>query len=102
MGNEKLNELKQFFGAYFHQDWNLDASAPDDVVRLFISDGYSNDELINLAKDIEKYAATKTDDAATEEGLLKELGCYYMPSADNVGAKAWLNHVATLLRSAIE
>jgi hypothetical protein len=97
---KKTNELKQFFGAYFHQDWNLDASDPDDVVRLFISDGYSMSELINLAEDIEKYAANKIDDAAAEEGLLRELGCYYIPNADGIGARAWLNHVAKLLRAA--
>lgn len=97
-----MNDMKQFFGAYFHQDWNLDVSNPDEVIRLFIDDGHSTSELINLAEDIEKYAANKIDDAAAEEGLLKELGCYYIPNADGIGARAWLNHVAKLLRAACE
>jgi hypothetical protein len=99
MKNEKINELKQFFGAYFHQDWTLDASDPNDIVRLFMSDGCTTNELAHLANDMEHYAATKIDDATTEEGLFSELGCYYLPSADGVGAKAWLYHVAKLLRS---
>lgn len=102
MENEKMNELHQFFGAYFHQDWNLTASNPDEIVRLFIDDGYSFNEVINLAEKIEKYAATKSDDSGDEEGLLRELGCYYMPSADGIGTRSWLTHVAKLLRSAYE
>ena len=97
-----MNEMKQFFGAYFHQDWNLDVSDPDDVIRLFIADGHSANELINLAEDIEIYAANKIENAAAEEGLLRELGCYYLPSADGILAKAWLKHVAELLRAACE
>lgn len=94
--------MKQFFGAYFHQDWNLDASDPDDVIRLFIGDGHSTSELINLAEDIEKCAANQIDDAADQEGILKELGCYYMPNADGIGTRAWLDHVVKLLRATCE
>ncbi|MFC7519101.1 contact-dependent growth inhibition system immunity protein [Herbaspirillum sp. GCM10030257] len=100
MTSEFRNNLRQFFGAYFHQDWTLDAMDPDDIVRLFINDGFCVNELMNLANHIEMYAAAMTDDTVTEENLLIELGCYYLPSADCLGARAWLYHVANLLRSA--
>lgn len=100
MTNEIWNNLKQFFGAYFHQDWTLEATDPDDVVRQFINDGYSENELIKLANEIETYAVAKGDDTVIEKNLLTELGCYYLPSADGLGARAWLYHVANLLRSA--
>ena len=97
--NQKLNELKQFFGAYYHQDWALDASDPDDVIRLFISDENSTSKLLNLANNLEWYVATKDNDATTEKELLSELGCYYIPSADGIGSREWLYHLARLLRS---
>lgn len=95
-----MEKLKQFFGAYFHQDWRAEISDPDDVVHLFVRDRNSMHELRHLAEEIEQYADEKKDDAFAEEGLLRELGCYYMPSADGVGARSWLQHVAKLLRSA--
>lgn len=100
IAKDRWEELHQFFGAYFHQDWTLEADSPDEVVRIFINDGFCRSELMNLATDVETYADSKLNDAAAEEGLMSELGCYYLPSADNTGAKAWLCHVATLLRSA--
>ena len=98
--NHKLNELHQFFGAYFHQDWTLEAVSPDEIVHIFLNDGFCRNELLNLAADVETYADSKPNDAVTEEGLLNELGCYYLPSVNGIGAKAWLYHVAKLLRSA--
>ena len=94
-----LNELRQFFGAYFHQDWIVVASDPDEVIHLFKNDGFSHNDLINLANNVEIYATSKANDAAAEEGIFSELGCYYIPSVDGVGAKTWLFHVAKLLRS---
>lgn len=95
-----LKELRQFFGAYFHQDWTVEVSDPDEVVHLFMNDGFSHTELLNMATNVETYAGSKADDAAVEEGIFNELGCYYLPSADGIGAKAWLYHIAKLLRSA--
>lgn len=66
-----MSELKQFFGAYFYQDWNLGVSDPDDVIRLFIGNGDSTSELMNLAEDIEKYAANKVDAAAAAGDFLE-------------------------------
>lgn len=97
--SDKMNELLQFFSAYFHQDWNLEAAHPDEVVHAFMKAAISRNNLINLASNIEIYADSKPDDDAAEIGLFNELGCYYLPSADGIGAKAWLYHVASLLRS---
>ena len=97
MTSKELEVLRQFFGAYFHQDWMMDAPEPDHVVQLFIDDQRTSDEPTMLARLIEKYAASVVDDAVLERGLLTELGCYYMPSADGVAARVWLRHIANLL-----
>jgi hypothetical protein len=97
MKSNEIAELHQFLGAYFHQDWAADGSEPDDMVHLFINDGHSLDELMRVVHQISNYIEHKGNDVAIEEGLLSELGCYYRPSADGIGAAAWLRHVARLL-----
>jgi hypothetical protein len=93
------NELKQFFGAYFHEDWPHDAATSDEVIAGFISEGRSPEELSRLADMIDAYVIAAPTDEALEEGLFAELGCYYVPSADGLRVDAWLRHVANRLRS---
>ncbi|NJL27534.1 MAG: hypothetical protein HC897_06365 [Thermoanaerobaculia bacterium] len=95
----EIEDLRQFFGAYFHQDWCLDANEPDQIVQQYLSEGRSLKELTRLALLIEKYAELMDDDSALERALFSDLWCYYMPSADGLAAHAWLRHVASLLKA---
>lgn len=100
MTSKETEALRQFFGAYFHQDWMEDAPDPDHVVQLFIDDQGTSEDLTRLARLIEKYAADDVDDAVLERRLLNELWCYYSPRADGVAVRDWLHHIANLLLSA--
>lgn len=100
MTSEELEILRQFFGAYFHQDWMMDAPGLDHVVQLFIDDQRTSEELTRLARLIEKYAANDMKDVVLERALVTELWCYYMPSADGIAVRVWLRHIANLLLSA--
>lgn len=90
-------ELKSFFSGYFHEDWELDASEPDDVISQFLRSGASANEVDRIVAQIGSYVAAREDEAAIERGLLEELGCYYLPGADGMSAREWLTHVAELL-----
>jgi hypothetical protein len=90
--------LIQFFSNYFHQDWTLEARHPDDMVRFFMRDRCSRDQMLNLAGILDSYAVSNTDEAI-EVALFDKFGCHYMPSGDGIPAKAWLQHIAHLLRS---
>lgn len=92
-----LTELRQFFSGYFHEDWQLDSSEPDEVIAQFLMSGPSQDEIDRIVAQIACYLDAATDNAAIERGLLVELGCYYLPDADGVSARDWLGHVAALL-----
>lgn len=92
-----IAELKSFLSGYFHEDWALDASEPDEVISLFPSSGPSAGEIDRIVAQIHRYLGGDRDDAAIERGLLKELGCYYLPSADGISPRDWLQHVASVL-----
>lgn len=93
-------ELKSFFSGYFHEDWEMDASEPDEVVSQFLSSEPGPNEIDRIIDQIGRYLASRKDDAAAEGDLLEVLGCYYLPSADGMSARNWLSHVADLLLTA--
>jgi hypothetical protein len=103
MTADELDTLRQLFGAYFHQDWTLDADTPELIVDQFVADsGRTAEELTRLARLSQAFAAASPDEATLERALLTELGCYYAPSAEGATASAWLEHVAGRLSAAAE
>jgi hypothetical protein len=92
-----LSRLEKFFSAYFNEDWNCDAENPEGVVRRFKAEA-TPEERTMLAAAIVKYAAGFASDKELEEGLFRELGCYYTPSGVGLSCKVWLEHIAEELR----
>jgi len=92
-----LSRLERFFSDYFNQDWDCDAENPEGVVRRFKEEA-TPEERTMLAAAIVKYAAGFASDKELEEGLFRELGCYYMPSGVGLSCKVWLEHIAEELR----
>lgn len=97
MTADDFAELKSFLSGYFHEDWEADASEPDDVISQFLGSDPGRDEINRIIDQIGRYLDGGRDDAAIEAGLLEELGCYYLPSADGMSARIWLDHVAACL-----
>lgn len=94
---KKSEEIFQFFGAYFHEDWDLEASSPDDVVYNYLKDTHGTQMADDVISSINEYLAAAGDDASIENDLYEKFGCYYLPSADGFGARQWLMHVVQLL-----
>lgn len=88
--------LRQFFGAYFHQDWDCDASSTRGVVDLYLR-ATQPDEARRLAEAIRAYSASFADDAELEHRLSNDLGCEYWPAADGVSVRAFLEQIADQL-----
>ena len=88
--------LKNFFGAYFHEDWSLEAENFDGIVANYANISKSED-LRSLSKTIMEYSNMFTIDSELKKNLFTELGCYYSPSGDGLSAKAWLERVAKQL-----
>lgn len=103
-------ELGQFLGAYFHQDWMHIKIRPDwspesadaeSVVRYFIDES-SPEILKNVADDIDELLAVGMSEEELQQFLYRELGSYYLTTADGVSPGDWLRSVRELLLSAVE
>lgn len=88
--------LKQFFGVYFHEDWNVEAKDPKEIVAMYVAD-ITEDHRRTVGRAILEYTDHVADDAELEEKLFSELGCYYAPGADGLTARDWLKMVAAQL-----
>jgi hypothetical protein len=94
--NAQLRRMESLFGAYFHEDWTLDADDPDDIVKLYISSA-TTAQAKQMADDIKTYVESVPDDAELYDQLLKKLGCSYDPEADGINGRDWLLRVAAML-----
>lgn len=97
MTTNAFADLKSFFSGYFHEDWETDASGPDEVISQYLKSAPDPNEINRVVTQIGCYLNGK-DEAAIERGLFEEFGCYYLPTADGISARNWLRHVADLLR----
>lgn len=87
--------LKQFFSSYFHQDWRYDTQTATEVVNEYKRTASPSD-IKRLREAIINYLAQK-DEKTLKINLESELGCYYLPSADGISTRAWLEKVAEIL-----
>ena len=88
--------LKQFFAAYFHQDWDCDSETPAAVVALYMSHS-TMDEIDRLKGAILRLMACDCDDAELEESLYRDFGCFFLPSGAGLNVKEWLQSIVTIL-----
>ena len=91
---ERHKRLEQFFGAYFHEDWDVEASDWTAIVAAFAAHA-SPEDCKQLADDV-MWVATRSDAAAF---LFEQLGCYYDPRADGLSVTDWLSDLAERLAS---
>jgi len=95
---QQHERLRQFFGAYFHEDFLLDSPSPDAVVDLYLHD-HDAMEIQNLAGDI-LHLLQETAGADLDRRLYREYGCNYLPEADRLTRAEWLLRLATKLKTA--
>ena len=99
--HDDRSALTNFFSAYFHEDWPCEAETPTEVVRAYLGTASPSDAA-RLRAAIIGFVEFERDNAAIEKKLMPELGCYYLPSADGLGARDWLLSVADLLATKIK
>lgn len=92
---ERYPGLARLFGAYVHQDYDLDGPTPDAAVRRFADEV---DPSVRAAAHRELGALlAAAPGEARLEALLDALGCGHRPRGGAAPARAWLRHVRTLL-----
>lgn len=93
---EHDEELFQFFGGYFHQDWQDDDPTWQDVVKRFALDCRPHQRDL-IAGKIEHMAATLATDEELSESVAA-LGCEYW-AGSSAETRKWLMEVAHALRT---
>lgn len=93
--NSSHEVLHQFFGGYFHQDWQLEHATWQGIIGHFLSESNPADSA-HVVAGIEYLLS----DSASDEklcSLVQKLGCYYWPGS-SAEMRIWLRQLVLALR----
>ena len=86
------DRLGQFFGCYFHQDWDVDgATCWQDVVALYARQ-MPREHLAVLVDDLRSWAADAK--LVGQTNLPPAFGCDYNPRVDGLTERDWVLELA--------
>jgi hypothetical protein len=91
--------MRQLFGGYLNEDWNLEFGTTDDAVSAYMRDkgpGAESD-LKELARSILEFVGKYSSDEELTAALSKQLWCGYFPPGDGLSTRRWLEGVAARL-----
>ena len=91
------DELVDFFAAYFHEDWDLDAPDAAGVVTVYMNQNPDPHLHRRVAAAIEQFVREHPDGDALDAALFNKLGCYYLPSGDGKSTPQWLAEIVAQL-----
>jgi hypothetical protein len=94
MTDQKLNNLAQFFGAYFHQDWRLDDPTPEVVIKRFLEMN-PEDEVQKVVVELDELLSLSLSEEELRRKLFEEFLCYYVPTETSI--RDWLSHIRASL-----
>ena len=89
-------ELYQFFAAYFHQDWDLEADDWPGIVDNYVNDDPVAGPLLRLAEEIDELRRARQEEDL-EQFLVRTVGVDYVPEPPLTYTE-WLGQVADRLR----
>jgi len=92
------SQLIGFFGGWFHQDWDLEAASPDEILENYLTQA-DRAERAALSAAIRNYVEMCPDDHLLRDRLFQDLQCYYDPSRDGVSPRAWLLSIVERLQT---
>jgi phenylalanyl-tRNA synthetase beta subunit len=88
--------LFKFFGGYFHQDWDLTAGTPEEIVDVFKREAPA--ETVEGAKaELDALLGGELSEPELRHVLFDELDCNYNPAGDGKTAVEWLRQVSASL-----
>lgn len=95
---DQFPHLTQFFSSYFHQDWQLEADTPSDVVNNYRS-SEPPASVEAASQELSKLLEMPIAPADLEAFILDELGCNYDPQSENQTVREWLESVQKSLNN---
>jgi len=100
MTKEQLPALAQLCGAYFHQDWDLEAPDALGVIRNYLKDE-SISQTLQTIEEIDRLVSLNLEPQQLKNLLESELNCYYNPAVYGISHHSWLLWVQISLKQAV-
>jgi hypothetical protein len=100
MTEQQFPALAKFCGAYFHQDWDLEAPDALGVIRNYLKDE-SISEVQQTIQEIELLLSLKLEPEPFKNLLESDLNCYYNPAAYGISHSDWLLWVQISLKQGV-
>ena len=94
--SETWPQLRYLAVTYFHQDYDLDAPAPLDVVRLYAG-GRPASAVAELESELRRLLSLPMDDAQLRAIWIDEWGASYDPQTDRIGGREWFGAILSVL-----
>lgn len=97
---KKYPALHLLFGAYFHQDWDLESNGDPWIVV----DNYAQHETTSAVAALDEIEQLVDSSSSEQElaSLIDLLGCSYSVEADGWTHRAWLAAVAQRIKAALQ
>ena len=96
MKREEFPSLSTLFGAYLHQDWDIDYQTPENAVRAFAAD--ATPPMVSQARrEITLLLGRSLTDSELATLITREFGASYDPRLEGHSPRAWLPSVAAIL-----
>lgn len=88
---ESYQNLEEFLGSYFHQDWTSDASSSMEIVMKYLSEWPADEAKVTL-RELGSLLATHDEEAV--RSAVTKMGCYFEPSSEGCASfTGWLKAV---------
>jgi len=97
--NEKYQLIRDLFGCYFHQDWNLYEESWRVILAEALLDSSENG-LRELGSEINKLLLDNSDEEL-EEMRFPVFGCNYLPFDDGMNTRQWLAEVVEIIEQTL-
>jgi hypothetical protein len=95
--NDRDARLRQFFGGYFNQDWDIgDLKSWKDVVIQYIREN-PRAQVLAVRGDLHSWLEDTASGRNTEEALPPEFGCDYDPTPDNLNDREWVRKIVEFI-----
>ncbi|MDF0553645.1 contact-dependent growth inhibition system immunity protein [Kamptonema sp. UHCC 0994] len=101
MNLEQFPNLDQFFGGYFHQDWDLEDTDAEAVLNRFLLEAKSS-TVEQVCQEIDKLLAIKFDEKELSNILIYDLGCCYNPEFQKMSNRKWLDWLQSYLKKMLQ
>ena len=91
-----MDQLRYLAESYFHQDYDLDADTPLDLIREFRESEPASD-VAELVADVQRLLRV-SDEAVLRETWINHFRASYEPDRDGMSYREWFERVLEVLR----